>query len=848
MATNTKQKNRAAEMPDGISPMLCTLVKKPLDDPEYLYEIKWDGYRIVSFVQKSRVRMTSRSGLDYTKRYPLIEEALKSLGHEVIIDGEAVVFDDHGLADFDALQLYNGKRTPIRYCVFDLLWLDGNDLRQLPLVDRKELLNMLVSKNNVFQFSESHDDGPKLYHQALEENKEGIVAKRRESTYQEGIRGNDWLKVPTRKRQEFVIGGWAESDKNRAFKSLLFGAYDNGKLVWIGRSGSGYKEKEMREILGRLKALERETSPFANNVLDTKGAVSHWVEPKLVANFEFATWTKSGRIRKPATFLGFRDDKKPEQVIREVPKPIAEIEAELGTGAKELDAYYGKRSFEDSPEPKGGRPSEGELRFVVQQHDATNLHYDFRLEMGGVLKSWAVPKGPSTDPNIKRLAMMTEDHPFDYKDFEGVIPKGNYGAGAMIIWDEGTYRPFGNTVSKAESDKEMRRQWHKGSMKFIVDGEKLKGKYALARTKGGEENAWLLMKLADRYARADDITEKNKSVRSGHTVETLAKADNETIKPKKRNATAKRRKRLLDSDDKEKSVTINGHELKLTNLNKVFWPETGYTKRDLLNYYHEVAPYILPYLKDRPQSLNRFPNGIKGKNFYQKDVTGKVPDWIDKYPYRSEDDDRKKNFMLGNSEASLLYMANLASIEVNPWSSTIHKPGHPDWCILDLDPDKGNTFEQVIQVAQVIKNVLDDVGIPGYCKTSGSTGLHIYIPLGAKYTYDQSQLLARWIAVNANAQLDFTSVERMTDRRKGKIYIDFLQNRPSATLAAPYSVRPKPGATVSMPLQWDEVKKGLKTRDFTIANALDRIQSVGDLFKPVLGRGIDLKKILRKLG
>lgn len=354
------------------------------------------------------------------------------------------------------------------------------------------------------------------------------------------------------------------------------------------------------------------------------------------------------------------------------------------------------------------------------------------------------------------------------------------------------------------------------------------------------------MKLKDRYTQDSDVTAKNKSVRSGHTVVSLAKTIDMAAQSEKKKQ-AMRRKPLLASDENEKTVTVNRNKVKLTNLNKKFWPDEGYTKRDLLNYYHEVASYILPYLKDRPQSLNRFPNGIGGKNFYQKDVTGKVPDWIAKYPYRAEGDSQKKHFMLGNNEASLLYMANLAAVEMNPWSSTIHKPDYPDWCILDLDPDKGNTFEQVIRVAEVIKGVLDGINIPGYCKTSGSTGLHIYIPLGAKYTYEQSQLLAQWIAVNAAGQLNFTSVERMTDKRKGKLYIDYLQNRPSATLAAPYSLRPKPGATVSMPLHWDEVKPGLHMQDFHLGNAPARIREMGDIFKPVLGRGINLKKILNGL-
>jgi bifunctional non-homologous end joining protein LigD len=321
---------KKAPMPSSVAPMLCTLTNEPIDDPDYLYEIKWDGYRIISHVQKGRVRMDSRSAKDYTARYPVITEALKKLGHDAVLDGEVVVFNADGLPDFDALQLYNRHTTPIAYCVFDLLWLDGYNLMGLPLEQRKTALELLIKDHPVFRFSESFDDGPALYAETLKLDLEGIVAKRRDSLYRPDVRGNDWLKTPTRKRQEFVIGGWAESDKVRAFRSLLFGAYRNGKLEWIGRSGGGYKEAEMPAILRQLKQLEIDRSPFVNEVLDTKGAVTHWVKPELVANFEFASWTRSGRIRKPATFLGFRKDKKPSQVVREIPKPVGQIEEETG--------------------------------------------------------------------------------------------------------------------------------------------------------------------------------------------------------------------------------------------------------------------------------------------------------------------------------------------------------------------------------------------------------------------------------------------------------------------------------------------------------------------------------------
>ncbi|WP_313240596.1 DNA polymerase domain-containing protein [Sphingobacterium multivorum] len=244
--------------------------------------------------------------------------------------------------------------------------------------------------------------------------------------------------------------------------------------------------------------------------------------------------------------------------------------------------------------------------------------------------------------------------------------------------------------------------------------------------------------------------------------------------------------------------------------------------------------------------MNRFPNGIEGEGFYFKNVTDTAPEWAETYLYHSETDEKDRHYLVGKDEATLLYMANLGCIEMNPWSSTVKKPENPSFCIIDLDPDK-NSFDQVVEAAQVTKSILDDMGATSYCKTSGSTGLHIYIPLGGKYTYEQSKEFARVIVTLVHHELPkFTSLERSIKDRKGKMYLDFLQNRPHATIAAAYSVRPKPGATVSMPLHWDEVKKGLKISDFHILNAIERMQSEGDIFKPVLGKGINLKSIVDK--
>lgn len=309
----------------------------------------------------------------------------------------------------------------------------------------------------------------------------------------------------------------------------------------------------------------------------------------------------------------------------------------------------------------------------------------------------------------------------------------------------------------------------------------------------------------------------------------------------------KERTTFLNPKDESQVRNVNGHDLKFSNLSKVFWPKENLSKRDMLNYYYKVAPYMLPYMKDRPQTLNRHPHGIEGESFYQKDVKGKVPSWIDTFPYYSNADEREKNFLICTDEASLLYIASLGCIEMNPWHSRKSTPDHPDWCIIDLDPDK-NTFDQVISAACVTKKVLDAIDVPAFCKTSGSTGLHIYIPFGAKYTFEDSKEFGRALVKIVHAEIpEYTSIERKTSDRGGKMYLDFLQNRSQATVAAVYSLRPKPGAPVSMPLHWEEVKKGLTIRQFNMRNAIERLKEQGDIFKGVLEKGIDLEASLKKL-
>jgi bifunctional non-homologous end joining protein LigD len=314
---------------------------------------------------------------------------------------------------------------------------------------------------------------------------------------------------------------------------------------------------------------------------------------------------------------------------------------------------------------------------------------------------------------------------------------------------------------------------------------------------------------------------------------------------KKINAPA--HKEWLSSKETEKNVTINKIELKLTNLDKIYWKKEGYTKRDLLNYYYEITPYMLPYMKNRPQSLNRHPNGIDGMSFFQKNVEGKVPDWVETFAEFSESNQETIHYFVCTNEASLIYLANLGCIEMNPWHSTTKKPDNPDYCLIDLDPHETN-FDVVIETAQAAKKVLDQLKIPAWCKTSGATGLHICIPLGAKYTYDQSRQLAELLANLIHHEVpSFTSVERSPSKRRRKVYLDYLQNSKGQTVACVYSARPKVGATVSTPLFWEEVKKGLSPSNFTIKNLFERLKSEGDIFKPVYEKGIDLKKTLETI-
>lgn len=298
----------------------------------------------------------------------------------------------------------------------------------------------------------------------------------------------------------------------------------------------------------------------------------------------------------------------------------------------------------------------------------------------------------------------------------------------------------------------------------------------------------------------------------------------------------------------DKTVSISGKEVRLTNLDKVYWPGENITKGDLLRYYYHISSYILPYLKDRPQSLNRHPNGIRGKNFYQKDMdVDLIPSWVKTVSLYSKSNDEMIDYLVCNDVATLLFMVNMGCIEINPWHSTFRKPDEPSYFMLDLDP--GNiSFVNVVNTALVIKELCDEIDIPAYCKTSGATGLHVFVPLGAKYDYEQAKTFSEILAGITSRRLpSTTSIDRTIAKRRDRIYVDFLQNRKAQTIAAPYCVRPRPNATVSVPLEWKEVNHQLTPEMFTLKNVESRFEKTGDLWAPVLGQGISINKALRTL-
>jgi bifunctional non-homologous end joining protein LigD len=306
--------------PHRLSPMLATKIKAPFDDEDHIFEVKWDGYRIIAYKQKKTVKLYSREFQDFTTVYSSITDSLVHLPVDCVLDGEAVMLDSEGRPSFDELQRVKSSGTSrLAYCIFDVLWIDGYSLLNVPLIHRKKILERLLAKSrpHLFYYGYTEKNGKALFREMEEQGLEGIVGKRKDSLYIPGKRTSHWLKIQTRMRQEFVIGGWTESESGRPFRSLIFGYYENGKLIYFGHSGGGYTDKNALMIKKKLDKIPSKKNPFSGEVESSTPA--HWVKPLLVGEFEYATLTRSGKIRKPAIFKGLRNDKDPKKIILEKP-------------------------------------------------------------------------------------------------------------------------------------------------------------------------------------------------------------------------------------------------------------------------------------------------------------------------------------------------------------------------------------------------------------------------------------------------------------------------------------------------------------------------------------------------
>ncbi len=455
-------------------PMLAEPSDNPFSDPGWLFEVKWDGLRAIAYVGET-LRIMSRNDHDLTRSFPELEE-LRELAHNVILDGEIITMRN-GKPSFQTVakriqavklkDIESGAReTPCTYIVFDILENNGETLTERPLYERKSILReALKDGKHIVVSSYVIGNGEDYFEAALMKGLEGIVAKKLESPYRPGKRSKEWLKVKRVKTVDCVVVGYTPGVGNRAdsFGALLLSLYEGERLNYIGRVGTGFTNKSLQELLAIFKPYK--TPEKQVEAPDLPVDIT-WLKPELVAVIGYQDLTEDTLLRAPR-FLHLRNDKSPHFCTIDQVRKVT------------LEEYKAKRNFSKSPEPAGGTIKSFGTIYVIQEHHASHLHWDLRLEREGVLKSWAVPKKPPEEPGERRLAVQVEDHPLDYGEFEGVIPEGEYGAGIVKIWDNGTYEPV---------------KWTEDKIEFIIHGRRLSGQYEMIKFRKAGEKEWLLFK------------------------------------------------------------------------------------------------------------------------------------------------------------------------------------------------------------------------------------------------------------------------------------------------------------------------------------------------------------------
>ncbi len=484
----------------------------------------------------------------------------------------------------------------------------------------------------------------------------------------------------------------------------------------------------------------------------------------------------------------------------------------------------------------------------MQRHRARRLHYDFRLEIDGVLVSWAVPKGPTLDPKVRRAAFHVEDHPLEYFDFEGVIPGGQYGAGDVIVWDAGTWEPY-----KTDDPREAVAR---GELHMDLHGEKLRGRFVLVRTRtnsSGKEE-WLMLHKADEYSEKGwDAEDFPRSVISQRTNDEV-KADPDRLwrsdAPAAQAAVALKSERVQPATDDELAAldalpgsgrwSIFGRELRVTNLDKVLFParkgEKAVTKRDLLRYTAQIAPFLLPYLHRRAFNMHRFPSGAGTKGFWQKELASHAPDWLPRWDNPGADPGESRTYLVVDESAALIWAANFGALEWHAWTSPIDAPRSPSYALIDVDPGEKTTWDDLLTLARLHRTALDHLGVRAFPKVTGRRGIQIWVPIAAGPDFDDTRSWVEELSKSVGAVVpELVSWKWGVHDRGGLARLDYTQNAINKTLVAPYSPRPAAGAPVSAPISWDELDDpDLRPDRYTIRSIIPRLAEKGDLFSGVL--------------
>ncbi len=451
-----------------------------------------------------------------------------------------------------------------------------------------------------------------------------------------------------------------------------------------------------------------------------------------------------------------------------------------------LETYRGKRDFGRTGEPETG--GEGSGFFVVQKHDASSLHYDFRIAFDGVLKSWAVTKRPSADPSKKRLAIRTEDHPLSYADFEGVIPRDQYGGGTVMLWDRGDVRIEGSG----------RKGLRDGKLKLVLGGERMKGGYALVRLEGSDKDdgrgqeKWLLVKEKDAHANGR-ISGKDKSVASGRTMAEIA----------------------------EDEAVSGGGEAKvagiaITHPDRDLFDGAGITKRGLAGYFERAADHMLPYLKGRLVSLVRCPEGIGDDCFFQKHAGAGLPDAFRTAKIK-EKSGARKDYLLVETKRALVACAQVGVIELHLWASRTDKLERPDRMVFDLDPAPDVSFAEVRRAAFDVRAMMKDAGLDAFALVTGGKGIHVVLPFERRQGWDAFSGFAKALAEKLEAdEPDRFVASASKEKREGKIFVDYLRNQRGSTAIAPFCPRAREGAPVAVPVTWDQLEGVKAANAFTL--------------------------------